>query len=133
MTYCSICGKEIEERFANNPSPLKRGLVCDKCNSEIVLPLRFYLAGTNKNTALLIEPNGVISYYLEKEKTIPLETMQEMVEGYIEIYPKQDNNFIYIVNEEGLIHNKKPNMLAYEIFGISVVGNLLVIPKNLIE
>ena len=89
--------------------------------------------GTNKNTALLLEPNGVISYHVEKEKTMPLETMQEMVEGYIEVYPKQDANFLFIINEEGLIHNKKPNMLAYEIFGISVVGNLLVIPKNLIE
>lgn len=133
MIKCSICGKEIDERFANNPSPLQRGKCCDKCNSELVLPLRLFLMGTNKKTALLIEPNGVISFHEVKGDKIELETLQEMVGGYIEVYPKQDNNFIYIVNEEGLIHNLKPNMVAYEILGISAVGSVVVLPKNLID
>lgn len=133
MIKCSICGKEIEGRFGNNPSPLKRGLCCDKCNTELVLPLRLYLAGANKNTALLVEPNGVISYHKVEGDKIKLEVLQEMVEGYIEIYPKQDYNFLFIVNEEGLIYNKRSNKLAYELFGISAVGNVVVLPKNLID
>ena len=87
----------------------------------------------NKDTALLIEPNGVISYHKVEGDKIKLEVLQEMVEGYIEIYPKQDHNFLFIVNEEGLIHNKRPNKLAYELLGISAVGNVVVCPKNLID
>ena len=39
---CVICGREFEG-FGNNPEPvtsLEKGDCCDKCNAEIVIPLR---------------------------------------------------------------------------------------------
>lgn len=129
---CSICGKEIKG-YGNNPAPLRRKKCCDDCNRQIVIPLRIYLSGGNKSTALLIEPNFIVSYHDVKEDKSPLKTLQEMVDGYIEIYPKKDNNFLFIVDEEGLLKNKKLNLLASELFGIKVVGNLVVLPKNLLD
>lgn len=38
--YCCICGKEIKG-FGNNPWPVKdKGLCCDECNLEVVIPTR---------------------------------------------------------------------------------------------
>lgn len=37
---CVICKKHVKE-FGNNPAPVaSRGLCCDKCNVEVVLPIR---------------------------------------------------------------------------------------------
>lgn len=44
---CAICGKEIKGFFdRNNPEPILQGkgaIVCNKCNSEIIVPARQYL------------------------------------------------------------------------------------------
>lgn len=38
---CCICGKEIDERDANNPYPVKdSGSCCPECNSDYVIPAR---------------------------------------------------------------------------------------------
>ena len=38
--YCCICGKEIKG-YGNNPWPVKdKGLCCDECNLEVVIPTR---------------------------------------------------------------------------------------------
>ena len=126
---CSICSKEFNEP-GNNASPLKRGKCCDACNAQIVIPLRIYLSSENKTHALLIEPNDIISYMKIDGVEDRLETFQDMVGGFIEIYPIRDDNFIFIVDEEGLIKKKKFNHLAYEIFGIEVVGNLVLVPRK---
>lgn len=39
---CDICGKEFQER-GNNPEPITKGICCDKCNREYVLPVRLKL------------------------------------------------------------------------------------------
>ncbi len=37
---CCICKKGFEG-FGNNPAPVKlRGQCCDKCNEEVVIPVR---------------------------------------------------------------------------------------------
>lgn len=129
---CSICGREFMG-YGNNPAPLNRKKCCDACNSQIVMPLRIYLSGGNKSTVLVIEPNFVVSYIEVKENKIPLKTLQEMVDGYIQVYPKGDDNFFFIVDEDGLLKRKELNLLASELFGIKIVGNLVVLPKQLFE
>lgn len=59
-----------------------------------------------------------------------LETFQVMVGGFVEVYPMRDDNFIFLVDEEGLIKQKEFNQLAYEIFRIKVVGNLVIVPRK---
>ncbi len=129
---CSICGKMINGP-GNNPAPLKRKNCCDDCNRQIVIPLRIYLSGGDKTHVLLIEPNFIMSYLEVKAAKIPLKTLQEMVDGYIQIYPKVDDDFLYIVDEEGIIKGKQLNLLASELFGIKIVGNLVILPKHLFE
>ena len=41
---CCICGNEFEG-FGNNPVPARDGgRCCDKCNMEVVIPLRFFVS-----------------------------------------------------------------------------------------
>ncbi len=40
---CSICKKEYTG-FGNNALPAFKGQCCDKCNSEIVIPIRMGIA-----------------------------------------------------------------------------------------
>ena len=39
-------------------------------------------------------------------------------------------HLLFLVDEEGLIKQKKFNDLAFELFGIDVVGNLVLCPKK---
>lgn len=43
MNVCCLCGSKYSG-MGNNPAPLQRGKnarCCDKCNREIIIPLRF--------------------------------------------------------------------------------------------
>lgn len=132
MPKCSICGKEYKG-FGNNPAPLNRGKCCDECNSGIIVPLRLFLAGVSNNRAMLIKTDGGLQTLQPKEKLLSLKQMQDAVGGYIEMYPKADERFHFVVNEEGLLKQLPFNELAFELFGIEIVGNLLLTPKGLIE
>ena len=53
--------------------------------------------------------------------------------GLIEIYPKEDRKYLYIVDEEGICKSKEYNMLAKLIFDIDVVGDLVVCDKKILK
>ena len=43
---CAICGKEIENKFGNNPWPVRTdedARCCDECNTSFVIPSRISL------------------------------------------------------------------------------------------
>lgn len=128
---CSICGKEYNG-FGNNSAPLQRGYCCDECNHDIVVPLRIYLSGIVPNQLLTLTENGEIKFSEPMEEA-KLERLQKEVDGYIEIYPKRNDKFLFIVDEEGLLKHKFINELAMELFGIKAVGNVVVCPKNLMK
>jgi len=129
---CSICKKEIKEH-SNNAQPYKSGDCCDECNFKYVLPLRVFLTGSVKDQVLIISTVGKIAYQKIDTDELLLETSQKIVEGYIEFYPIKDDNFYYLVDEEGILQEKKANPLALKLFNIKVVGTLLVCPKNLLK
>ena len=52
------------------------------------------------------------------------------MDGYIELYPIENEHYHFIVDEEGFVKDKAPNELAYELFGIQVLGNLVLCPKE---
>jgi len=63
---------------------------------------------------------------IEVENT--LEKFQELVGGYIEIVPANDDrSILMIVNEEGKIHNLENNIL---LGGESIVGNVAFIQNG---
>lgn len=128
---CSICGKEIKG-WGNNPYPLDRGECCDECNNNVVIPLRLIFLPSNKNYTLTIYENGrlQVNKYV---KEIPLKELQKMVDGYIELYPHKENGFYYLVDEDGISKERPFNYLAEELLNIEALGNVVVIPKNLLK
>ena len=131
MKKCGLCGSKITGT-GHSSAPFNRKDCCDECNKNVVV-LRQYLQGTQPNTLLAIEPNGVMIYVDTDEEKVTLEELQRLVGGYIELYPKDDDNFVFIVDEEGLLKDRQYNVLAKELFDIDVVGMLVLCHKNIFE
>ena len=132
MKKCDLCGNKFEGP-GHNPAPFNRDICCDECNNNLVLRLRLYLTGTEPNTLLVIEPNGTLIYVDLEGDTASLKELQRLVGGYIEVYPKEDENFVFIVDEEGLIKHKPYNVLVKELFDIDVVGPLVLCHRSKFE
>ena len=128
---CSICGKEIKG-YECNAWPLAEGYCCQKCDCDSVLPVRIFLTGATKNQILVLKTDNTIEMRSIDDE-LSLKQAQEIVEGYIELVPKRDPYFYYIVNEEGLLKELEENALAKRLFGMRLVGNLIVCPKNLFK
>ncbi len=43
---CVICKKEYDG-YGNNAEPVKKGLCCDDCNENVVIPKRFEISETS--------------------------------------------------------------------------------------
>ena len=57
-----------------------------------------------------------------------LNKLQELVEGYIEVVPaNQDKSILMIVNEEGLLKNLEPNVW---IDNTCIVGNVIFVQNG---
>lgn len=42
---CCFCRKQLKDGEANNVKPIReRGICCDECNANIVVPYRFLMA-----------------------------------------------------------------------------------------
>lgn len=126
---CSICDKVING-MGNNASPFKRDECCDECNESIVLKLRLFLSGNVKKQLLVITPYNDIIFWEFDVDDVPLKDLQNLVGGYIELYPIENEHYHFIVDEEGFVKDKAPNELAYELFGIQVLGDLVLCPKE---
>jgi len=63
---------------------------------------------------------------MEIENT--LEKLQELVEGYIEVVPANDDkSILMIVNEEGLLKDLKPNVWIKQ---TCIVGNIIFVQNG---
>ena len=128
---CNICGKDIIG-YGNNSDPINCGLVCDDCNIDYVIPLRIFMSGYINEKVLLVKTNCELDI-VEIDIKNTLKELQKLVGGLIEIYPKEDDKFFYVVDEEGICKNKEYNILAKTMFNIDVVGDLVVCVKELIK
>lgn len=128
---CEICQKEITG-YDCNVWPLSTGRCCQECNNKYVVPLRIFLSGMIKDQILILKVDNTIEFE-SVDRELTLKKSQSIVEGYIELYPLQDKHFYFIVNEEGMLKNMKFNELAFKLFGIEVLGNMIVCPKNLFK
>lgn len=67
------------------------------------------------------------------EKTEPtLEEAQDLVEGYVERIALE-NGDVLLVNEEGRLENLDLNFEASKLVGIPIVGNAVVVKKEIIK
>ena len=129
---CDICQKEITG-YDCNAWPLSEGRCCQECDDKYVVPLRVFLSGVIKDQILILKADDSTFEFESVDKELSLEKSQNIVEGYIELYPIRDKHFYFIVNEEGLLRKLKFNELAFKLFGIEVLGNMIVCPKNLFK
>lgn len=128
---CGICGEEISG-FGNNPNLIKCDRVCDNCNMSVVLPLRIFFSGYCDNQIMIVKTNNEVEFVdLDKENT--LKQLQDLVGGLVEIYPKEDDEYYYIVDEEGLLKEKEFNKEAQLAFDILCVGDVVIIKKEYFE
>lgn len=130
MATCDLCGRKIHGK-GNNPAPFNGEICCDECNEGLVKPLRSHLKGTMPKTLLVVNPSGVLIYIDVEGEGASLKELQYLVDGYIEVYPKEDDLFVYIVDEEGLLKKREYNQPAKDLFGVDVVGPLVLCPKRL--
>lgn len=129
---CSICGKDIKG-YGNSTPPLVGGDYCDECNSKVIVPYRvFLLSLAKKNIAILITQNEV-KLIKPKDRYFTLKELQEAVEGNIEIAPRVLDDYVIVVNEEGLLKGLPYNELAYKLFRVELVGNVLICPLAIFE
>lgn len=73
---CCICGSEFEG-YGNNPAPVAGKYCCDKCNNNVIVPYRVFLANLGKG-----------SENLEKLAERELEKLRELKEK-----EKKEKNF----------------------------------------
>lgn len=127
---CQICNKEIKG-YDNNAWPIVEGRCCSECNEKLVVPVRLFLAGCLKDKILVLTSDDNQMYLKDVQEELSLKEAQEIVKGYIELIPIKHDKFYFIINEEGLIKNLKPNKNAKRLFRFDIVGNLIVCPKEL--
>lgn len=129
---CSICSKSFDGE-SHNPQPLSGKACCSTCNNKVVLPMRLFQSGIQSDKALLITTEGSIEFVKPKGSVFELKEIQELVQGYIEIYPIRIPSHIVVVNEEGHILGMPLNKVAQLAFGIEAVGPVLICPKRIFE
>jgi hypothetical protein len=129
---CCICGGELNE-YANNPFPVAGETCCNKCNYNVVIPLRFFYSDIVIDKALVISTNNTVKLIKPKEQYFTLEELQKCVDGYIEIYPTRSKEYMILVNAEGLINGMAFNQLASKIFNIDAYGPVVICPKKIFE
>lgn len=128
---CCICGKDING-YGNNPMPIGGASCCDECNSKVVIPYRTLLSSMKDGgVAMLIKQDHI--ELIRQTKPFTLKQLQVAVEGHIELGPRVFDNYLTVVNEEGLIYGLQYNDLSYKLFGGEYVGNVLICPLKLFE
>ena len=80
----------------------------------------------------LILSDGTTRTMEFSESHVTLSEMQACVGGYIELVHLKDG-VILVVNEEGRLNNLKPNIIATELAGDYIVGDVLLISSKFID
>lgn len=128
---CCICGKEIKG-YGNNRMPIEGASCCDQCNTRVVIPYRTFLSLVEKGgVAMLIKQDHI--ELIKQSQPFTLKQAQVAVEGYIELAPRMFDDYLTIVNEEGLLKGLPFNNLAHLLFGVEYVGNVLICPEAIFE
>ena len=83
----------------------------------------------------LLRANGMVEEISPKNgKKFELKELQEYVGGYIEVVQVPEDGFlIAIVNEEGLLKRLPFNSAANIMFGLELVGDIIICPRTMLN
>lgn len=83
----------------------------------------------------LIRTNGIVEEVAPKNgNKFELKELQDYVGGYIEVVQiPEDNSLIAIVNEEGLLKRLPYNSAANLMFGLELVGDIIICPRTMLN
>ena len=129
---CCVCGKEIKG-YGNSPSPLNGSKCCDECNLNVVVPLRIFLRGLEKQEYALLVKEKEVQLVKPDDKYFTLKELQTAVEGYIEVVPSIFRNYLDVLNEEGKLKGQYFNVITYLLLDREYVGNVLICPTKIFE
>ena len=106
---CCICNQKIKG-WGNNPDPIPGDECCDKCNNEIVVPIRIFLNCMYKGYLAELTPNNQVgcNYYFKH------------------LY----KDFLFLVDEDGDLKHLEKNTIANEMFGLDICGTLLILHRG---
>lgn len=129
---CCICGNDIKG-YGNSPFPIAGQACCDECNNKVIVPYRVFLSTLQKKNLAILITQDEVKLLQPKGKYFALKELQNAVEGQIELASRFIDDYLTVVNEEGLIHQLPFNRLAYKMFEADLVGNVLICPTGLFE
>lgn len=91
--------------------------------------IQYYLRDTgeeefNVGKASIIKTDGTIT---KLDHRPSLEEAQKAVGGYIEFVPIRHTRITLMVNEDGKPKGLEPNLTAQRLFGMGLVGNVIVL------
>ena len=106
-----------------------------KLSQEFRIALRKkIIKALNEKKAAKVRDDYILEIVACKGNIITLEELQINVGGYIEVYPQEIiRNTILFVDEEGLLKKRPYNQLAKDLFDIDIVGDILFVPKELLN
>jgi hypothetical protein len=86
-----------------------------------------------KTSAMLIKADTTVEAITPKEsECFSLKELQDYVGGYIEIL-NLENDYIMVIDEEGLLKKKKLNKHATKLFGAPIVGDVVVCKSQMVD
>lgn len=133
---CPLCGTKLDD-FGFHAFPFMTSeRICEKCYTELADPLLLFITGLlieKPHPAVLFTVEGKIQFITPKNKCFTLLELQGLVDGNIEIHPERSFECLIVCDEEGLIKRKAKNRLFFDFSGITLVGDVLLCPKEIFE
>jgi hypothetical protein len=90
-----------------------------------------------ENAVVILKPKRDEIEKVEFQTKPTLKDLQTLVGGYIEVVPKnsftEQFEYLFLVNEEGIMRQLDFNHLAYRLFGDKLYGNVLIVKPEVLE
>lgn len=83
--------------------------------------------------ATLFSEDGAKTPVAPKGKYFTLKELQNLVGGYIELYPARYLDQLILCDEEGLLKKRKLNTAFKKLTGVGLLGNVLLCPTSIFE
>lgn len=92
-----------------------------------------------KKNDLKVEQGFILRFdktidYIDGQTKVDYNYLVKEIDGYLEqVHYIDDDNFMVIVDEEGIYKNKPFNLLGYLAFGYYFYGDIIIIKKGVLK